>query len=498
MNALVSARGHRRPLFALLLLACGVAPPVAAADRPNIVLMLADDQGWNGLSVEMMASVAGSRGDIFHTPNLEKLAAQGMRFSCGYAPAPVCSPTRISLQTGRSPAAVHWTKAAPPERGHRLVEPTLIKAISPEETTIGEVLRTAGYATAHYGKWHIAGGGPGMHGYDEHDGDTGNEEAYRFTDPNPVDIFGMAKRAEAFMDRNRRAGKPFFVQLSWNALHAPENALRATRAKYERQLGGSGDRRTLTAAITEDLDTGVGMVLDAIDRLGLSGNTYVIYTSDNGAGGGGGGGGGKGGGQGRGRTGGLSGGKGSVWEGGIRVPFILRGPGVAENSWCPVPIVGYDLFPTFCAWAGVPRSALPAAVEGGSIAELAAGGGKGRVSRPREELVFHFPHYQTGNTPHSAIRVGSLKLIKTYEDDAVRLFDLDADMGERNDLATERPAEAARLKKQLESYLADVKAQLPTPNAEFDPNASPQSGPDRRDRGPGGMKGGKPNRRKPS
>jgi arylsulfatase A len=496
MNAPVHAPDHRRPLVALLLLVCGAAsPPVAAAERPNIILMLADDQGWNGLSVEMMADAAGSRGDIFHTPRLEKLAAQGMRFSCAYAPAPVCSPTRISLQTGRSPAAVHWTKAAPPERGHRLVEPTLIKAISPEETTIGEVLRTAGYATAHYGKWHIAGGGPGMHGYDEHDGDTGNEEAFRFTDPNPVDIFGMAKRAEAFMDRSHRAGKPFFIQLSWNALHAPENALRATRAKYERQLGGSGDRRTLTAAITEDLDTGVGMVLDAIDRLGLAGTTFVIYTSDNGAGGGGGG---KGGGQGRGRTGGLSGGKGSVWEGGIRVPFILRGPGVAENSWCPVPIVGYDLFPTFCEWAGVPRSALPAAVEGGSVAELAAGGGKGRVTRPREELVFHFPHYQTGNTPHSAIRVGSLKLIKTYEDDAVRLFDLDADMGERNDLAPDRPADAARLKKQLERHLADVKAQLPTPNAGFDPNASPQPGPERRDRGPGGMKGEKPNRRKPT
>jgi len=167
----------------------------SAADRPNIVLMLADDQGWNGLSVEMAPGVPGSRGEIFHTPNLENLAAQGMRFSCAYAPAPVCSPTRISLQTGRSPAALHWTKAAPPERGHMLLEPTLIKAIAADETTIGEVLRKAGYATAHYGKWHIAGGGPAQHGYDEHDGDTGNENAYQFTDPNPVDIFGMAKRA---------------------------------------------------------------------------------------------------------------------------------------------------------------------------------------------------------------------------------------------------------------------------------------------------------------
>jgi len=145
---------------------------------------------------------------------------------------------RSGAKTGRSPAALHWTKAAPPERGHRLLEPTLVKAISNDETTIGEVLRDAGYATAHYGKWHIEGGGPERHGYDESDGDTGNEQASRFTDPNPVDIFGMAARADAFMARNARAGRPFFIQLSWNALHAAENALAATRARIEERLGG--------------------------------------------------------------------------------------------------------------------------------------------------------------------------------------------------------------------------------------------------------------------
>ena len=454
-----------------------------AAERPNIILMLADDQGWNGLSVEMAPGVPGSRGEIFHTPNLEQLAAQGMRFSNAYAPAPVCSPTRISLQTGRSPAALHWTKAAPPERGHMLLEPTLIKAIAADETTIGEMLRKAGYATAHYGKWHIAGGGPGQHGYDEHDGDTGNENAYQFTDPNPVDIFGMARRAEAFMARSRREGKPFFIQLSWNALHASENALKATLAKYEKQLGGAKDRRTSVAAITEDLDTGVGMVMDAVDRLGLAGTTYVIYMSDNGAGGGG----GKGG-TGGGRNAGLSGGKGSVWEGGIRVPFIVRGPGVAANSWCHVPIVGYDLFPTFCAWAGVPPTSLPNTLEGGSIAGLLASGGNGMVARPREELIFHFPHYQTGNAPHSAIRLGNLKLIKMYEDDSVRLFDLDTDLEERDDLAARRPADAARLRGRLEDYLTTVHAQLPTRNPQLDPDAAPAH--ERRGGGGDGGKGG--------
>ena len=446
-------------------LLAAIVSAAAAADRPNIILMLADDQGWDGLSVEMAPDAPGSRGQVFHTPNLETLAAQGMRFSNAYAPAPVCSPTRISLQTGRSPAALHWTKAAPAEPGHKILEPTLVKEIAAAEVTIGEQLQRAGYRTAHYGKWHLRGGGPGQHGYDEHDGDTGNENAYQFRDPNPVDIFGMADRAAAFMAKSKEAGKPFFIQLSWNALHASENALEATLAKYAQRLGSRDDRRTTVAAITEDLDTGVGRVLAAIDRLGLAGTTYVISTSDNGSGGGGG--------KGGGRAGGLSGGKGSLWEGGIRVPFIIRGPGITANSWCHVPIVGSDLFPTFCEWAGVPVATLPKAVEGGSIAGLVAHDGQGTVARPRDELLFHFPHYQSGHTPHSAIRVGNLKLIKLYEDDSVRLFDLDADSGERDDLAATRPTDAVRLRARLEESLAAVRAQLPSPNPDFDPARPP-------------------------
>ena len=467
---------NRRAILACVVTALvGAATAARAADRrPNIVLMISDDQGWNGLSVEMAPGVAASKSAIMQTPCLEKLAAQGMRFSSGYAPSPVCSPTRIAIQTGKSPAALHWTKAAPPERGRRMLEPELVKRISADETTIGELLRQAGYATAHYGKWHIAGGGPAAHGYDESDGETGNEHAEKFTDPNPVDIFGMAERAEAFMKKCRAAGKPFYVQLSWNALHVPQNALKATLAKYERLTGGPAtDRRTQVAAITEDLDTGVGRVLDAIDRLGLADDTYVIYMSDNGAGGGGGGGGKRG--------GGLSGGKGSVWEGGIRVPFIVRGPGVAAASWCHVPIVGQDLLPTFCEWAGVPAAKIPRGVEGGSIAGLLAHGGKGDVKRPREELVFHFPHYQDGNTPHSAIRVGDMKLITFYEDDSVKLFDLAKDLGEREDLAARMPADATRLRQRLEKYLADVEAQLPKLNPAFDPDAPVEDRPRRGD-----------------
>ncbi len=427
-----------------------------SADRVNIIFMLADDQGWNGLSVAMHPNVQGSKSELFQTPNLERLAAEGMRFSSAYAPAPVCSPTRISIQTGKSPAQLHWTKAAPAVLDQKMIEPRLIKKLSSHERTIAELLKQAGYATAHYGKWHIGSGGPGEHGYDEHDGDTGNEHAFKFTDPNPVDIFGMADRAVAFMQKCQQAQKPFFIQLSWNALHAPELAMKSTQAKYEKLVRGNNSKQAETAAITEDLDTGVGKLLQAIDRLGLSSSTYIIYMSDNGAGGGG-------------RHGGLSGGKGSVWEGGIRVPLIVRGPGVEANSWCDVPVVGYDWLPTLCTIAGLPVGDLPPGIEGGDISELLQHGGQGVVKRPREELVFHFPHYQSDDGPHSAIRLGNLKLIYFYEDDRAMLFDLSRDIGERTDLATKMPQETQMLKTRMQSYLTAIDAQLPSKNSEFDP-----------------------------
>lgn len=459
-------------LFLVLLCSGWVkAEQRATIQRPNIVLMLSDDQGWDGLSLAMHPDVAASKGQVFHTPNLERLAARGMRFSNAYSPAPVCSPTRISLQTGKSPAQLHWTKAAPAESGQRLIEPKLIKSIADSEVTIGEMLRGAGYATAHYGKWHISGGGPGQHGYDQHDGDTGNEQAFKFQDPNPVDIFGMAQRAEEFMHSSMKSGKPFFIQLSWNALHASENANKATLAKYRAKLGGENEKRITTAAITEDLDVGVGKVIDSIDRLGLANNTIIIYMSDNGSGGSGGGG-GQGGGKGK--QSGLHGGKGGVWEGGIRVPFLISGPGVQANSWCHTPIVGYDLFPTFCQWAGIDRSKLPPRIEGGSIAELVTNGGAGSLQRPNEGLVFHFPHYQGEGGPQSSIRIGDWKLIHFYEDGRDELYNLKDDLSERKNLANQATAQAQELHQRLDQYLAQVNAQFPTKNPDFNPNNPPE------------------------
>lgn len=457
-----------RETLALLLWIISVAS-ANAADRPNIVFMMSDDQAWNGLSVPMHPDLAWSKSPIVETPNLEKLASQGMRFSAAYAPASVCSPTRVSLQTGKSPAAMHWTKAAPPEMGHKLIEPRNIRSIPAEEITIGELLQSAGYATAHYGKWHINGGGPAANGYDKSDGNIGNEYAHQYSDPNPADIFGMAKRAIAFMKKNKQADKPFFIQMSWHALHAPQNAMKDTLARYSQKMGGRvDDRRVGRAAIAENLDTGVGMVVDAIHRLDLADNTFVIYMSDNGSGGGTGG-------KGRLTSGGLAGGKGGVWEGGIRSPLIIRGPGVPANSWCHQRVVGYDFYPTYCEWADIPAAKLPRNIEGGSIASL-LDDGKGTVKRKREEMVFHFPHYQGADGPHSALFLGNHKLIKFYEDDRRVLFDIAADIPEQNDLSQRMPQKTKELDRLLEKYLQDVGAQMAVTNTQYDPTNLPVAG----------------------
>lgn len=454
----------------------------AAPARPNFVFVLSDDQDWTGLSVQMHDAIPNSKSDFYRTPNLEELARQGMRFSSAYAPSPVCSPTRYSLLTGKSPAQLQWTKASPvmtAADGYKLVPPPIRKQISGNELTIGEVLKQAGYGTAHFGKWHLRGGGPGRHGFDEHDGNTGNQDAAPFTDPNPVDIFGITERAGDFMAKHTEEGRPFYCQLSHHALHYSQNAIEATKEAYRNRPPGRMHSDVDRAAITENLDTGVGVLMEKIEQLGIVDNTYLIYMSDNGAGGGR-------------RARPLTGGKGSIWEGGIRVPLIVRGPGIKPGAFCHVPVVGYDLFPTYCELAGVSQP-LPAGVEGGSIGPLLSNEGRGEVKRPREELVFHFPHYQSGDGPHSAIRLGDYKLIRFYESDEVLLFNLAEDIGEQRDLAEEMPDRAAELSRRLDEYLEALDAQMPVPNPDYDPDKPPQStrgGGRRGGGGGGGRRGG--------
>ncbi|MEM7146391.1 MAG: sulfatase [Verrucomicrobiota bacterium] len=456
--------------FFLIVLWVVVTLGVAGGAQPNFLFLLSDDQDWTGLSVAMHPEYAGSRSAFIETPNLERLAEEGMRFSAAYSPSSVCSATRISLQTGQNPARLRWTKAAPvlgASARLKLIPPASRKGILTDEVTLGEVLREAGYATAHFGKWHLGGGGPEQHGYDESDGNTGNGDAAPHRGDNPVDIFGMNERAVAFMGEAKEAGKPFFVQMSYHALHYPENASPEAVAKYQAK-GGSGGRgggRDVgKAAISDDLDRGVGELMEALDEMDLAENTYVIYMSDNG------GGGPAPGSRRPGRDGDagrpLVGGKGSVWEGGIRVPLIIRGPGVEGDSWSHERVVGFDLFPTLCVLAGA-EGEMPEGLEGGDFSHLLRGEER-EVERAREELVFHFPHYQ-GYAPHSAVLVGDHKLLKFYETGETRLFDLIEDIGEGHDLSAEMPERAAELEGLLDGYLAAVDALLPKENPQHVP-----------------------------
>lgn len=449
----------RRSLPWTILLACvvvGLAGKSLGDERPNIVFMLSDDQHWDESSVAMHPDAAFSLRDELHTPNLQVLAERGMRFSAAYSPGPVCSPTRISILTGLSPATLHWTRAGPSINASKnpiLLPPQSKRSIDADYVTFAELLQQAGYRTAHLGKWHLQSGGPENHGYDVSDGNIGNEASGKYQAPNPVDLFGMAQRAEAFMAEAKADGEPFFIQLSWLALHSPENALPETIAKYE-QAGLRGRRGAPRAALTENMDTAVGRVMDAVDRLGLTGNTYVIFMSDNG---------------GNSRDT-IRGRKGTLYEGGIRVPLLVQGPGIAAGSWSHTRVIGHDFYPTFLDWAGVEIPAETAAsLEGGSLAKLLKGEAD-QVERQREELVFHFPHYQTEEGPHSAIYLGPYKLIKFYENDRVQLYNIDTDLREQNNLAEQSPEIAADLKQKLEAYLTEIDADLPTPNDAYDPS----------------------------
>lgn len=255
----------------------------------------------------------------------------------------------------------------------------------------------------------------------------------------------------AFMEKNATEETPFFIQMSYHALHYPENARESLVEKYAKKMPRGNDKEIGRAALSEDLDRGVGLLLDKLDSLGIAGNTYVVYMSDNGSS----------------TKGLLRGGKGGVWEGGIRVPFIVRGPGVGENLWCGETVVGYDLFPTFCELAGV-TGELPDVIEGGSIVPLLRGE-SGVVQRPREALVFHFPHYQ-GDAPHTALMLGNYKLMRFYEDGDLQLYDLENDIGESRDLTDEQPDRVKEMVARMDEYLSAVGAELPVVNPGYDPS----------------------------
>jgi arylsulfatase A-like enzyme len=454
----------------------GAGGGIVRPDAPNIVLILTDDQGWNGTSARMIAERADSRSDFYETPSIERLSAMGMTFSNGYA-SPNCSPSRLSLLTGKSAPRLKMTDiidrhSGVDYEGHLLLPPGhtdnpagRIYAIPPGEQTIAEMIKAKNpsYATAHFGKWHLAGAGPAQHGFDESDGATGNETGQVGGD-DPKLVFSLAERAGSFIRRNAAAGRSFYLQISHYATHETSFALASTLAKYQSKSPGALHKDPLFAAMTEDLDTSIGRVLDTLKDPngdgdlsdGLLASTFILFLSDNGA------------------VDAISDnfplakGKATTWEGGVRVPFLLAGPGIAPGSRSNVPVVEYDILPTIGEWLAASPMPRGGALDGGSLARLAWAEAS-TVERPGSAIVFHFPHYvvEKGSVPMSCIRVGNMKLVHFYETGQSQLFDLSADLGEEKDLAAQHPERVRSLRRQLRDYLKNVTAPMPRLNPEL-------------------------------
>jgi arylsulfatase A-like enzyme len=439
--------------FALAVLAGARAAEFAT--RPNFVIIMGEAQGWASASVQMDDAVPESRSTLAHTPSLEKLAASGMRFANFYAASPRCTPTRAAFFTGRSPAALHMTfvgegrgggESSFSETNSKLVPAPTTQEMPQAETTIAELLKREGYATAHFGKWHVGRTSPARHGFEENDGPNNNGGPENVENPNPKQAFGITERGMEFVARQAKAGQPFYLQLSHYAGRGGPDARPETYAEVRRRATTDRDQRLVgAAAVTQDMDTTIGLLMAKLDELGLTGRTYFIYTSDHGA-------------LGRNANSPLAQGKGTVWEGGIRVPLIVRGPGIAAGSCTHVRASTVDLFPTIAALAGA-REPLPRNVEGGDLRAVLGGPADASVQRARDEFVVHFPHYDRNDQgPASALLLGQQKLIHPYETNVPMLFDLSRDPGEQHDLARERASETTELDRHLSEYLKSVGA----------------------------------------
>ncbi|MFT5127030.1 MAG: arylsulfatase A [Rhodothermales bacterium] len=404
-----------------------------AAAAPNILLILTDDQGWSQL---------GSQSNYPHTPHMDRLAAGGMRFTSGYSPAPLCTPTRRSILCSTSAARSGTEFASAWVPADHLTLPRALKQANPD------------YRCAHFGKWgEKMISSPEDCGYDLSDGLTGNNTGgmadkqkpfHVVDDPKRTD--SVTKRAVAFMDGQAKAKRPFYLQVSYYAVHLRTELLQATLERYQKK--GPPDRAYSQAwvGMLEELDRAIGELLDAVDSQGLAANTYIVSMSDNG---------------GRGTVPGgnkasaapnapLSGAKHSLQEGGIRVPFFVRGPAIVPGSVCHEPVVGYDLLPTFTELAG--GKAKSAELDGASIVPLFTTP-EASITRPPGGLIF-------ARKGGAVIRQGDFKLI-LQRTGPRQLFDVRTDITESTNLTATNSAKADRLEKRLAAFRAAVKDPSP-------------------------------------
>jgi arylsulfatase A-like enzyme/glyoxylase-like metal-dependent hydrolase (beta-lactamase superfamily II) len=464
------------PLLLALVASAGAVP------RPSVVVFLVDDLGFMDVG-------ANNPGTLYETPNVDRLAASGVRFTDAYAASPVCSPSRYSLLTGRYPTRAGATDWFSGTREGRYRPAPLADRMPLEETTLAEALREAGYRTFFAGKWHL---GPDERYWPERQGFEVNRGGWsaggpyggkqyfspyanpRLEDGPPGEHLPDRLAAETLRFIERHREEPFLAYLSFYSVHTPlvgrpdlvekyerkiERTGRAGRPEFdeEEQVWPTGEPRRVRAvqahavyaAMVEAMDQAVGRVLDGLAAMGLEERTVVVFTSDNG---------------------GLStsegsptsnrplrGGKGWLYEGGLREPLVVRAPGVARPGGVShEPVLGTDLYPTILDLLGLPLRPEQHR-DGVSLVPLL----RGRTRLDRDALFWHYPHYANqGGFPGGAVRVGPWKLLERYEDGRVHLFDLEGDVAERNDLASRHPEKVEALRARLHAWYRDVGAQF--------------------------------------
>ena len=429
--------------------------------KPNVLFILIDDMGWMDLGCQ------GNKN--LRTPNIDNLAKGGMRFTDAYAPAPVCSPTRAAIITGQSPARLQITNHLPHQdrftpKDSKLLPAKMLNHLSLESETLAERLKKdAHYATAFIGKWHLYTGrdnkyNPLNQGFDINIGGCSYGGPPTFFDPYRIDFLPDRKEGEylpnrladeaiAFISEQNSKDKPFFVAL-WNyTVHWPMEAPDKLVEKYK-NLPVKGYRDHRYAAMIEAMDIAIGKVLKSLDDLNITEETLVIFTSDNGPFGG------------VGDASPLRADKGHLYEGGIRVPLIVRWPGKVEAGEVEeTPVILTDLHPTILAATGLDlNSTIPN--DGHNLLPLL----KGKEKLKNRAVYWHYPNFafHRDNRLGSAIREGDHKLIHFYDTDSVELYNLKNDIGEKNDLSGKMPQLASRLKNKLNVWLQDSGAVMPT------------------------------------
>lgn len=482
MNTRRQAATTRRFLICLLiLLFTAVSSRAAATGRYNIVLILADDLGWTDLSCY------GST--YYETPQIDRLARDGMRFTQAYSACTVCSPTRAAILTGKYPARLRitdWIPGLPPENPKLLV-PEWTKYLPLEEVTLARALKAAGYATASIGKWHLGSEPywPEKHGFDVNIAGTSAAAPPSYFAPYNIATLKegpageyltdrVAREATQFIEQNK--ARPFFLYVPLFAVHTPIQGKEALVKKYRaKRQPGQKQTNAVYGAMVESMDDAVGAIRRKLDELKLTERTVVVFASDNG-----------------GRVPTTSNhplrvGKGSCYEGGTRVPLIVSWPGVAKaGSTSNVPVISMDLFPTLLEAAGE-IDAARRGIDGESLAGLLRH--ERDPATKRDVLFWHYPHYQHyqlgGTTPYGAIRAGDFKLIEFFSDMRVELYNLRDDIGEQRNLAAEMPEKVTELRNRLHAWRKEVGAQMPKRNPAYDPT-KPEHDPANRKRATAG------------